>query len=142
MKKGGAEIMFFCVSVMILGPRGPPRGSFEDGATEDTKTSAVAVHSGRLFWSGLAPKSDFCAFVVRLFFCLFFYFWYRFWVAILQILGVIPGYFLHHFEHFFVDAAKLKKWNPFKRNACFGRCWASVFVLFLPIFEFVFYVAV
>ena len=70
MKKGSAEIMCFCVFVMILELRGPPRGSFEDGATEDTKRSAVAVLSGRLFWSTLAPKSDFRAFRVRLFFLL------------------------------------------------------------------------
>ena len=53
---------------------------------------------------------------------------------ILRIWGLFKGAFREHFEHFFADAAKLKKCNPFKRNACFGRCWASGFALFLLTF--------
>ena len=62
-EKSNAEILFFfCDYGMIWGVRGLPRGSFEDSAKQDTKRSAVSVHSGRLFWSILGPKSDFCAF--------------------------------------------------------------------------------
>ena len=42
--------------------------------------------------------------------------------------------FWGHGEHFFADAANLKKCNPFNRNACFGRCWASSCALFLLTF--------
>ena len=54
------------------------------------------------------------------------------------ILGSLYSYLVH----VFTEAAKLEKCNLFRRNACFGRCWASVFVLFLPTFDFVLYVAV
>ena len=46
---------------------------------------------------------------------------------ILRIWESFQGPFESHLEHFFADAAKLKKCNPFKRNAWFGACWASVF---------------
>ena len=55
-------------------------------------------------------------------------------VPIFRIWGSLQGAFLCHFEHFFADAAKLKKCNPFKRNAWFGRCWASVFAFVLLTF--------
>ena len=71
MKKVTQKSCLFCDLVMILGVQGPPRGSFEDSAKQDTKTSAVSVHSGRLFWSILGPKSDFCAFCLCQFLCLF-----------------------------------------------------------------------
>ena len=61
-EKSNAEILFFLRFWYDLGCPGAPRVSFEDSAKQDTKRSAVAVHSGRLFWSILGPKSDFCAF--------------------------------------------------------------------------------
>ena len=82
--------MFFCDFGLILGVQGPPRGSSEDGAKQDTKRSAVSVHSGELFWSILGPKSDFCAFSAN-FYALF---WHRFWEASgpnFEDLGVISG---------------------------------------------------
>ena len=47
-------------------------------------------------------------------------------IVILKIFRSFQGPFWGHFEHFFADAAKLKKCKPFKRNTWFGRCWASV----------------
>ena len=70
-EKSNAEIRFFCDFGMIWGVRGLPRDSSEDGAREGTKTSAVAVHFGELFWTILGPKSDFCAFRLCQFLCLF-----------------------------------------------------------------------
>ena len=53
------------------------------------------------------------------------------------ILGIwesFQGALWDFFAHFFAGATKLKKCNPFKRNACFGRCRASVFAFVLLIF--------
>ena len=55
-------------------------------------------------------------------------------VLILRIWGSFQGAFRGHFEHFSADAANLEKCNSFKRNTCFGRCWASGFTLFLLTF--------
>ena len=55
-------------------------------------------------------------------------------VAVLKILSFFQGPFWGHFEHFSADAAKLKNCNLFKRNAWFGRCWASGFASFLLTF--------
>ena len=69
--KSNAEITFFCNLAVIWVVRGTPRGSFEDSAEQDPKTSAVAVHFGKLFWFILVPKSDFRAFCLWQLLCLF-----------------------------------------------------------------------
>ena len=56
-------------------------------------------------------------------------------VTICTIWGSFQGPCWNNFEHFFADATKFKKCNLFKRNAWFGRCWASVFASFLLTFR-------
>ena len=58
--------------------------------------------------------------------------------AVLKIWGLFQGVFWDHFGHLFADAAKIKQCICFKRHAWFGGSWASVFISFYNVFQFLF----
>ena len=82
----------------------------------------------RAFWVTFRPfcwRPVLCLFLASLLGGL----WQQFWRC-----ALFRGQSWCHFKHFCADAAKLKKCNPFGRNAWFGRCRPSVLASFLLTF--------
>ena len=91
MKKVTQKSCFFCDLVMILGVRGPPRGSSEDSAKKTTKVRRSPTILGGYFGAFWVPNLIFVHFVCANFYA---YFWHRFWEASgsnFEDLGVISG---------------------------------------------------
>ena len=138
MQQSDGDIFFLMIFWWFLGPRGLPEASWRHlGSRYQKRPQKVKLVSPVLgaIWGHFGAKSISSAFFVWHFLCLFLAsllggFHQHFW----GFGGSFQNAFWAHFEHFSEDAAKLKKCNPFKRNACFGRCWASGFALFLLTF--------
>ena len=120
---------------MILRVLGPPRGSLEEGTENDLKK----LIQGPPFWDPILEHfgSQICFLCILFVLICMLIFGSAFGrppVPILRIQESFQGAFWSHFGDFFAVAAKRKKCNHFRRNACFGRCWASGFALFLLTF--------
>ena len=61
-EQNNAEIMFFLRFGHDFGGLGPSQRQLRRQSQKNDKSSPVSDHSGRLFWSILGSKSDFCAF--------------------------------------------------------------------------------
>ena len=103
---------------MISGVWMPPGGSFEEGAQENSKKLSRLYPFCEAILDHFGSQIQFlCILFVQIYMLIFGIAFGRPPQAFLRILGSFQGAFWGNFEHFFADAAKLKKCNSLKRNA-------------------------